>query len=613
MAKGAIKGITIEIGAETKEFTKSLEEINKETKNTQNELREVDRLLKFDPTNTELLQQKQELLAQQLENTAKKTDILRQADEKLKESFDNGKISADDYAESHRNIQRQLIDTEQKSNKLNDEVNRLGIKFDEIGGKAIDAGKKMTAIASTAIIGGVVALSESTEELANDLAKLETNATVADVGLDTVDQAMQNLSAISDETDSNVEAVSNLLATGFDDNQLLEAIDALSGAVIQFPDTLKIESLSDSLEETLATGEATGQFGEMIERLGLSLEDFNEGLAAAQESGEATNYVLDYLAQTGLANVNAEFQKNNQAIVENNQARYNLQVQLMSLGNIVRPIITSVIEKITELLTWFNNLDSSTQKIIGLILAVIAAIGPLLTIIGSVISILPVLGAAFTALTGPIGIIIAAIAGIVAILVLVSTHFDEIKEKCHEVFTSVQEKMAEAWEKIKETFDKFAKKLKDDFLTLLNNIKTLVLNFVPNMFSAGVSLFNGVWDGMKNIWSSLESWVSDKVNWLIDKLAFWRKGQSEIAADEARNADGSHALGLRYVPYDGYRAILHQGETVLSRGEANAYRRDEVAKGGDTYITQTFYGNKTTAKEQQRELKKVMIDLAKAV
>src|SRR5699024_7047347 len=102
------------------------------------------------------------------------------------------------------------------------------------------------------------------------------------------------LSAISDETDSNVEAVSNLLATGFDDNQLLEAIDALSGAVIQFPDTLKIESLSDSLEETLATGEATGQFGEMIERLGLSLEEFNEGLTAAQESVEATNYVLDY-------------------------------------------------------------------------------------------------------------------------------------------------------------------------------------------------------------------------------------------------------------------------------------------------------------------------------
>ena len=83
----------------------------------------------------------------------------------------------------------------------------------------------------------------------------------------TANEALLSFNAISGETDSSIEAISNLLQAGFNDNNLAQAVDALSGAVVKFPDTLKIESLADSLQETIATSAATGQFGELLERL----------------------------------------------------------------------------------------------------------------------------------------------------------------------------------------------------------------------------------------------------------------------------------------------------------------------------------------------------------
>lgn len=75
---------------------------------------------------------------------------------------------------------------------------------------------------------------------------LEANAANAGVGLDTVGTAMKELNFITGETDSNVEALSNLLAAGFDEATLPQVVESLAGAVIKFPDTLKIESLADS-------------------------------------------------------------------------------------------------------------------------------------------------------------------------------------------------------------------------------------------------------------------------------------------------------------------------------------------------------------------------------
>ena len=82
MAK--IRGITIELNGDTSGLTKSLGDANKEIKNTQTQLKDVEKLLKLDPTNTELLRQKQQLLGQAIGETKGKLDTLKQAEEQMK-------------------------------------------------------------------------------------------------------------------------------------------------------------------------------------------------------------------------------------------------------------------------------------------------------------------------------------------------------------------------------------------------------------------------------------------------------------------------------------------------------------------------------------------------
>ena len=109
---------------------------------------------------------------------------------------------------------------------------------------------------------------EQTKELRRDLSFLEQNARDAGMGMEQLHDKAGELYAVTGDTNEVVEALSNILATGFNDaDKAYEAVDLLAGAVVKFPETMKIESLADSLQETIATGEATGQFSELLGRL----------------------------------------------------------------------------------------------------------------------------------------------------------------------------------------------------------------------------------------------------------------------------------------------------------------------------------------------------------
>lgn len=92
-----------------------------------------------------------------------------------------------------------------------------------------------------------------------------------------------------------------------------------------------------------------------------------------------------------------------------------------------------------------------------------------------------------------------------------------------------------------------------------DSITNLLMTLVDSMLGIGEAMFSNLWQGIKNIWSSISGWVTEKTSWLKDKLTFWKNGKSEM--------DGSHASGLNYVPYDGYVAELHRGESVVNAGE----------------------------------------------
>ncbi|PFN51504.1 phage tail tape measure protein [Bacillus thuringiensis] len=105
MAGGKIKGITIEIGGNTQPLQNALKDVNKQSDSLTKELKDVERLLKFDPGNVEALAQKQQLLTQQIEKTTQKLDKLKEAEQQVQEQFQNGKISEEQYRAFRREIE----------------------------------------------------------------------------------------------------------------------------------------------------------------------------------------------------------------------------------------------------------------------------------------------------------------------------------------------------------------------------------------------------------------------------------------------------------------------------------------------------------------------------
>ncbi|PEJ82653.1 DUF2207 domain-containing protein [Bacillus toyonensis] len=102
---GRIKGITIEIGGNTQPLQNALKDVNKQSDALAKELKDVERLLKFDPGNVEALAQKQKLLTQQIENTTQKLDKLKAAEQQVQAQFQNGKISEEQYRAFRREIE----------------------------------------------------------------------------------------------------------------------------------------------------------------------------------------------------------------------------------------------------------------------------------------------------------------------------------------------------------------------------------------------------------------------------------------------------------------------------------------------------------------------------
>ena len=139
-----IKGITIEIGGNTQPLNRALEGVNKKSKDLQSELKQVDRLLKLDPKNTELIKQKQELLAQAVGNTKGKLDTLKEAEKQVQAQFEKGEVGEEQY----RAIQREVVATEQNLKDLEGKLKDVNNKWKDVGGKIDAVGKKMSDVGS---------------------------------------------------------------------------------------------------------------------------------------------------------------------------------------------------------------------------------------------------------------------------------------------------------------------------------------------------------------------------------------------------------------------------------------------------------------------------------
>ena len=584
-----IKGITVVLGGDTTGLNKALSGTNKEIKNTQAQLRDVERLLKLDPTNTTLLEQKQRLLADAVGETKSKLDTLKTAEKQVQEQFKKGEVSQQQYD----GLQREIAATEAALRKLEDQAGQSATAVGNVGGAAqsIQTGaNKVSAVADsvqqkfapvTAAVGGLataaLATIPATEELRTDLSKLEANAEENAVSADAAREAWRLFAVQSGETDSAVEATSNLLQAGFTESNLQKAVEGLAGAAQRFPDTLKVESLADSLQETLATGEATGQFGELLDRLGVGAENFSTQLAACATDAEKQDLVLQTMAKAGLNDTYTAWAENNEEMLANKEANLELQESMASLAEQILPFATMAIEKVTELLNWFMGLDSQTQIMIVSVLGLLAAISPLAGTISAVSSAVSFLAA------NPIVLLIAAIVGLVA---LIATKGDEIQAILQRVDDFLQGIFLTDWTKV------FGPGLGDVLNAFFANVKNIwdavkqifdgVIDFVRGVFTGdwerawrGVqNIFGGIFNGLTAMAKAPINGVIGILNGAIGGINQLIRGLNGIRFSLPSWLPGgfggkSFGINIPYmgkIPYLAKGGILSQGSAVV--GEA---------------------------------------------
>ena len=159
MAGNRLKGITVEIGGDTTKLQTALKGVNTEIRNTQSQLRDVEKLLKLDPGNTELIAQKHRLLAQAVSETREKLETLKTAQQQADEALRNGTISQDQYDA----LQREIVETEQRLRSLEEQANQsataqqkigaTGEKLQTVGNKISSVGQKLLPV--TGVVTGL--------------------------------------------------------------------------------------------------------------------------------------------------------------------------------------------------------------------------------------------------------------------------------------------------------------------------------------------------------------------------------------------------------------------------------------------------------------------------
>ena len=327
------------------EYRKALSQIKSELKLVSSEMAKVSAEFDKNDTSIEGLTAKNNVLNKQIDEQKNKvnvlTDALAQSQNQFGENSDVTKKWQIDLNKAEAELiklTKEVQSNEEKMRNSQTSIDGASSSVREFANDADSTSKSVFSLGdmikanliSEAIIGGVKSLGSALknsigsvtglisemQEYNSDLSKLEQNAISSGNSVEGMKDNMYDLVAMTGETDSSIEALSNLMEAGFEGEGMQSAIDGLSGAIVKFPDTLKIESLSDSLQETLATGAATGQFGELIERMGGNLDEFNTGLANCTSEAERQQYALNWLSQSGLAELNEEYHKNNQATID---------------------------------------------------------------------------------------------------------------------------------------------------------------------------------------------------------------------------------------------------------------------------------------------------------
>ncbi len=291
MAGKALKGLTVKIGGDTTELTKALDKVEKQGRDLSSELGQINKLLKFDPKNTELLAQKQKVLAEAIGGAEDKLKTLKEAEKQVQEQFKKGEVSE----EQVRALQREIIATEGKlkqykkaAQETADVVEDLGKDvqdsaedLDKQADSADDAndaiktlgdgaatvakvGLATLAGAVAAVAGGIKSVVDETAEYRREMAKLDTAYEKSGHSSEAAYETYSELQSVLGESDQAVEAANFIAKLAKDEEELAKWTEVCTGIYGEFGSSLPIEGLVESANETAKTGQIAGSLADAL-------------------------------------------------------------------------------------------------------------------------------------------------------------------------------------------------------------------------------------------------------------------------------------------------------------------------------------------------------------
>ena len=536
----AVRQITTEISIKNEaEFRKQMKAVNNSLSGMKSEMAKVSAEFDGQANSAEALRKKQAILQQQYDQQKEKVQALARMLESAKSAYDENSDVVLSYQRQLNTatvelikFDRELKNTDKYLDEAAQSADGTASSIDEFGKAVKDAGDegsdgmgqlkeafgqlgeaaksgdingvvaalvsmKGVLVGGAAVAGakaladGIVNITESTKEYRTILGTLETSSKQAGYTQEQTTEIYKKFQAVLGDTQKAATATANLQALKLSQEDLTVLMEQAIGAWATYGDSIPIDSLSESINETVQVGKVTGVFADALNWAGTSEDEFNERLAACADTTERANLVLQQLSEQGLQATGQAWVENNQDIIAANTAQEAMNESMAQLGEALQPASSFLLEygaalvdvaadgvnALSSLVEWFDNLFNAQQK-------------------------------------------------------ATQASFEAIDSQYN-----LADYQANGLVNAGGVIDYAAAKRMQDAGTFKR--------------AAGVSKS----DALQRGWSV--SSVSDLLK---------------------RRVNGSHADGLDYVPFDGYVAELHQGEAVLTSGEAS-FLRSAMAAG----------------------------------
>lgn len=375
----------------TVDFNKSLKEITASIQENRSAFNLVKSTWDESTKTAEKLKETQKYLAEQTKDYSDKVTILsRQLDElesaenRDEKAIQNKRNQLNQAKTSLNNYKKGLEEVEEKLKSGSARMQDYAKKLDNLGEKAKSAGENMGGVSTAAagLAGAVAATVPATAEYRKIMASLESSSELAGYSAEETEQTYKTLYGVLADDQTAATTTANLQALGLSQGQLQELLNGTIGAWAKYGDSIPIDGLAESINETAKTATVTGTFADVLNWAGTSEDAFNAKLANCRNESERANLIMQELANQGLMQAGQKWQENNANLVAGNQATADFQQATAELAETVAPIVTQITQIVAGLLAKFNSLPPSTQQIIGVIVLLTAALGPALSGIG---------------------------------------------------------------------------------------------------------------------------------------------------------------------------------------------------------------------------------------